>query len=391
MGAPAAAAPSTDASALTKATSLTEGKAGAMRMVGANQLNLARGGWQGGWDAPWDIDPQALLSALNGTAVSTAPIQSCGSTAAFVAAVTVPITSPNTLVAKDKDDDHGRGGYGDKDKLACANGNLRVVQSDEVPLVALANNTAVSAAALQACGSTASFAVGVAAPITSPNTVIGGCDNGNIDIVDEDEDEWGGDKWDDHSDGYGSKWKESARTEGSSVSAAARQALAKKVSALKTGDGYGWKAKGGAYGKTGGYGNGWKAKSASVTTAPVARGGGWDAPWDVDPFGLAAALNGTAVATASLQACGATAAFVAGVSLPITSPNTEIGDCKNANIKIDQQDSTALLYAANNTAISIANIQACGSTTGTGVGIAAPITSPNTVIGSCYNANIAIS
>ncbi|MEV0458896.1 hypothetical protein [Catellatospora methionotrophica] len=352
LGAPAAAAP-TDASVL--GASSTEGKVSAMRQVGANQLQLARGGgsWDNdGWDAPWDIDPQALVSTLNGTVVTTAPFQGCGSTAAFGAGAAAPITSPNTLVAGGFQVE----GYGDRhdDAVACANGNTRVTQSDEVPLVAIGNNTVVTAAALQACGSTASFAVGVATPITSPNTVIGGCQNGNVEINAE-------------HDG----WQESARVEGKNLDqVTARMALASKVAALKDR-------------------KSWSRQSAARVT-PQARGGGWDAPWDVDPFGLAATANGTAVVTATLQACGSTAPFVVGIAAPITSPNTVIGDCKNANIKIDQQDASALVSAANNTAISLANIQACGSTMSAGVGAAVPITSPNTVIGSCFNANTLI-
>ncbi|MDI1465603.1 hypothetical protein QEZ54_32000 [Catellatospora sp. KI3] len=373
MGAPAAAASTTDASALTHGTSLTEGKASAMRMVGANQLNLARGGWQGGWDAPWDVDPQALVSTLNGTAISTLPIQSCGSTAAFAVGAAAPITSPNTVVAGGFHEE----GYGhDKgDKLACANSNVSVTQSDEVPVTAIGNNTVVVAGALQACGSTASFAAGVAIPITSPNTVIGGCDNGNVSIEEEDEwDQWGGsDKWggSHKSDGYG-KWSESARTEGTTVStAAARQGLVAKVAGLKKAS--------------------MKLNARGPQAAPQVRGGfGWDAPWDVDPFGVLATANGTSIQTALLQACGSTAAFAVGITAPITSPNTVIGDCKNSNVKIDQKDTSALTYAANNTAVVVAPIQACGSTASAGIGAAAPITSPNTVIGSCYNANIVI-
>jgi len=388
MGAPAAAAPSTDASALTKASNSTEGKINMMRQVGASQMMLARGGgWQdsnGGWDAPWDIDPTALLSTLNGTAVTTAPFQACGSTAAFAVGVTVPITSPNTLVAKGDDEGNGfreGGSYGHakhEDRVACANGNTKITQSDEVPLIAIANNTAITALALQACGSTASFAVGVAAPITSPNTVIGDCNNGNVEISNDDVD----------------GWEESGRVEGTNLDKVKAQvALA---SALKRGGYYhqGADAKGGSYyhqgadAKGGGY---WKQdRQAAAQVAPQARSGGWDAPWDIDPFGLVSTLNGTSVVAGVLQACGSTAVFAVGAAVPITSPNTVIGDCKNANVKIDQQDASALLSIGNNTSISLANIQACGSTMSAGAGAAIPITSPNTVIGSCFNANTVI-
>jgi hypothetical protein len=369
MGAPAAAAPSTDASALTKASTSTEGKYGKMRQVGANQLKIARGGgWDHGgnggdnlgWDAPWDIDPQAVTAEGNGTVLNTLPYQGCGSTAAFTAGVSTPITTPNTLLANlDFAGFGARGGYDHQDKVACANGNIKVTQWDEVPLTAIGNHTVVSTGSSQACGSTAGFIGGIATATTSPNTVFGDCQNGNIEIVDED-----------RLDNDG--WEESTRTEGQALAQAkARMALVKKVGALKDR-------------------KMWAGRQAAARVAPQARSGGWDAPWDIEPFGILATANGTSIATDTNQACGSTAVLTAGAATAITSPNTLLGDCKNANVKIDQKDPSAATYALNNTSINTASLQACGSTMAAIAGAAVATVSSNTVIGSCYNANILI-
>lgn len=358
MGAPAAAAPSTDASALAKASTSTEGKTSAMRQVGANQLKLARGGGfdNNGWDAPWDVDPQALVALLDGTVVNVAALQQCGSTSGNVVGISVPITSPNTVLSG-----FGHDGYGDKDKVACANGNIKITQDDNYPLIGVGNDTAVGIATIQSCGSTDGNVVGITVPITSPNTVIGDCQNGNVEINDSDD-------WHD-SDG----WQESGRAEAMPASLAmdkARQALVKKVGALKNRDAW--------------------AKRSNAKVAPQARGGGWDAPWDVDPFGLVSALNGTSVLAATLQSCGSTSPDVISLAIPITSPNTVVGDCKNANVKIDKEGPKGLITALDNSSLNILPLQSCGSTSANIIAAAVPITSPNTVIGSCYNANTVI-
>lgn len=362
LGAPAAAAPSTDASALTKASTSTEGKTSAMRQVGANQLKLAKGGgWDnGGWDAPWDVDPQALVALLNGSVVNVAALQQCGSTSGNVVGISVPITSPNTVVAGFGHD----GGYGDhKNDIACANGNIKIKQTDEYPLIGVGNDSAVGIATIQSCGSTDGNVVGITIPITSPNTVIGDCQNGNVEIN-------GSDDWD-HDD----QWNESARVEAAPIGQSlamdkARQALVKKVSALKNRDAW--------------------AKRSNAKVAPQARGGGWDAPWDVDPFGLVSVLDGSSVLAATLQSCGSTSPDVISVAIPITSPNTVIGDCKNANVKIDKEGPKGLIAVADNTSLNILPLQSCGSTSSNIIAAAVPITSPNTVIGSCFNANTVI-
>jgi hypothetical protein len=363
MGAPAAAAPSTDASALTQATSTTEGKTSAMRQVGANQLKLARGGGfdNNGWDAPWDIDSAAVVGVLNGTVVNVAALQQCGSTSGNVVGISVPITSPNTVVSGFGHDD----GYGHKNDIACANANVKITQTKHHPaILGAANDSVVNVASIQSCGSTdANLILGVTVPITSPNTVIGDCQNSNIEI--NNDDKWGDD---DH-------WKESGRVEAMPLGQSlamdkARQALVKKVGALKNRSAW--------------------AGRANARVAPQARGGGWDAPWDQDAVSLISALNGTAVQLITAQACGSTSPDVLSVAIPITSPNTVIGDCKNANVKISKDDPKGVIAIGDNTSLNVLPLQSCGSTSANVIAVAVPITSPNTVIGSCFNANTVI-
>ncbi|GIF95714.1 hypothetical protein [Catellatospora citrea] len=363
MGAPAAAAPSTDASALTQASTSTEGKTSSMRQVGANQLKLARGGGfdNNGWDAPWDIDSASVVALLNGTVVNVAALQQCGSTSGNVVGISVPITSPNTVVSGFGHDD----GYGHKNDIACANANVKIKQTDKrAAILGVGNDSAVNIASIQSCGSTDGQVVGITVPITSPNTVIGDCQNSNIEIN-------GADEWDDND-----HWQESGRVEampmGQSVAMdMARQALVKKVSALKNR-------------------SAWAKRGANARVAPQARGGGWDAPWDQDSVSLISALNGTAVQLITTQACGSTSPDVISLAIPITSPNTVIGDCKNANVKISKDDPKGVISALDNTSLNVLPLQSCGSTSANIIAAAVPITSPNTVIGSCYNANTVI-
>lgn len=362
MGAPAAAAPSTDASALTQASTSTEGKTSSMRQVGANQLKLARGGGfdNNGWDAPWDVDSASIVALLNGTVVNVAALQQCGSTSGNVVGISVPIATPNTVVSGFGHDD----GYGHKNDIACANANVKIKQNKHNPaLLGVGNDSVVNVASIQSCGSTDANIIALTVPITSPNTVIGDCQNSNIEIN-------GSDEWDDDD-----HWQESGRAEAMPVGQSmamdmARQALVKKVSALKNR-------------------NAW-AKRSNARVAPQARGGGWDAPWDQDSVSLISALNGTAVQIITAQACGSTSPDGVAIAIPITSPNTVIGDCKNANVKIKKDDPKGMISALDNSSLNVLPLQSCGSTSANIIAAAVPIASPNTVIGSCYNANTVI-
>jgi hypothetical protein len=120
------------------------------------------------------------------------------------------------------------------------------------------------------------------------------------------------------------------------------------------------------------------------------RRDGWPAPWDAGRFGVAATGNGTAALTGTWQACGATALFGGAATVPTeSSPNTVIGDCTNAGVKLDQASVSALAWEANNSTINSLPWQACGSTMSAGVGIGLAESS-NTLIGSCTNADVVI-
>jgi hypothetical protein len=350
MGAPAAAAPHTDASALTNTTVLSqagvqEANTAAIRQIGANQFAQARGGgnsW-GGWDAPWDIEPQAVLSAGSSSVVNVNPFQSCGSTAANAVGVPFSTFSPNTVLG------------------GCASGNIKITQSDSHPLIGVLDDSAVAALTNQACGSTASFAAGAAISLQSPNTVFGPCDNGNVFIGKKDH-------FHKYTQGknHDGDWAESGREEAKNdVSAQALRAA-------------------------------WAARQAQPAAPAAARGGGkgggkgWDAPWDVEPFGLASVGSGSSALLATWQACGSTAAFGAGAAASVGSPNTVLDDCKNANVQIVKDGPKALASILDNSSINALAWQACGSTSAAGVGAAVALQSPNTVLGSCYNANTVI-
>src|SRR5690606_27574047 len=58
------------------------------------------------------------------------------------------------------------------------------------------------------------------------------------------------------------------------------------------------------------------------------------APWEVEPPQILSIADNSAVSTGAIQSCGSTGVVGAGVAAPIASPNTVVGDCNNGNIKI---------------------------------------------------------
>lgn len=350
MGAPAAAAPSMDATALTKAST----------------LNLARGSWA----APWDQDTQSLLAIGSGSVAQIAAWQFCGSSAVGgVVGVTLDLDSPNTVV-------------GD-----CNNGNIKLNQDTNPAVISVLNDTAVSIATWQACGSSVGGGIGVInATLQSPSTVVGNCSNGNILIGREKKDDHGWDGHGDHGDHDG--YHKSARgggyhhEESSTVtSELVRQATAKVSKGKKdaaTDARTAWANR--------------KADGKSKNVTPQARNG-WAAPWDQPSQSVASIGSGSAVTALTWQACGSDSVFgVVGAVVTVTSPATVWGDCDNANVWIDQDDPMALVSVLDNSRLSIADWQNCGSTTVSGIiGVTANLSSQNTVFGNCNNANTVIS
>jgi hypothetical protein len=349
MGAPAAAAPSMDATALTKAST----------------LNLARGG---SWDAPWDQDAQSLLAVGSGSALHIAAWQFCGASAGgAVVGVTLDLDSPNTVL-------------GD-----CNNGNIKLSQDTNPAVISVLNDTAISVASWQACGSQVGGGVGVInATVQSPSTVVGNCSNGNIMIGREHE--WEDDHGDDHGDHNG--YHKSARggydyhEESSTVTSELVRQATDKVAKSKTDAAKDART---AWANR-------KADGKSKNVTPQTRNG-WVAPWDQPAQSVASIGTGSAVTALTWQACGSESVFgVIGVVASATSPATVWGDCDNANVWIDQDDPTALISVLDNSRVSLLDWQNCGSSTVSGViGVTASLSSQNTVFGNCNNANTVIS
>ncbi|WP_020522277.1 hypothetical protein [Catelliglobosispora koreensis] len=317
MGAPAAAAPSVDASALTQAST----------------LNLARGGWS----APWDQPAQSAISVGTGSVAQAAAWQICGSAAVAGVGITADLISPNTV-------------FGD-----CNNGNIKLKQDTIPAVISVLNDSALSVATWQACGSTVMGGVGGTVSLLSANTVIGDCKNGNIVITRE--------------HGY----EESATVGAELVRAATNKVAAAKKDAATDAR------------------NAWATRQASAKApaAPQARNG-WSAPWEQEPQSAISVGSGSAATAATWQACGSEAVWGLGAVVSGQSPSTIWGDCDNANVWIDQDDPTAIISVLDNSRLSVADWQVCGSTTVSGVGVTANLGSPNTVYGDCNNANTVI-
>lgn len=337
MGAPASAA--------THSQNPGYDKSQAMRAMGAQFLGPSRGGW----DAPWDQQHQSLVSVGSGSAVSALAWQPCGSTVGLgVGAVGLSISSPNTVV-------------GD-----CANANIKLSQDTVPGVVSVLSDTAVSVASWQFCGATSGGGViAVGAALQSPNTVLGGCDNSNI-IITRDHD------YDNSYNNYNNGYHQESTTVAEAANAVAlRRGHLAGDTAMATP-----------------VRNGWTGQQQQQGTR-----GGWKAPWDTEPTSFLSIGSGSAVQALSWQFCGSTAGagVLVGAALSISSPNTVLDDCNNANVWIDQDDPTALLSVLDNTSINIAPWQSCGSTIGGGIGaIGAALQSPNTVFGNCNNANVTI-
>lgn len=107
--------------------------------------------------------------------------------------------------------------------------------------------------------------------------------------------------------------------------------------------------------------------------------------------GLVSVGAGSAVQVAAWQACGSTAVLGAGATVAANSDHLMYGDCHNANAQIGRGYShPALASVLDNSHVSVASWQVCGSTAVGGVGAAAALNSANVVYGSCSNANTVI-
>jgi hypothetical protein len=275
-------------------------------------------------------EPPQILSLGSGSAVSALATQICGATGVVGVGLAAPIASPNTVA-------------GD-----CKNANIDIKgNGGDDALFSILDNTAISLAPLQICGSSGVIGAGVVAPIASPNTVGGDCKNGNIRINTTEGDNGSGDYYP-----SGDEW-----------------------SAPTWDDPY-------YYGES-------QAQEEGYDYYPNGNGNGQvEIP---EPPQILSLASGSAASVLAIQQCGSSGVVGAGVSAPIASPNTVHGDCRNANIDIKGNGGDDALFSIlDNSALSVAPIQQCGSSAVVGVGAAIPIASPNTVGGDCLNGNIRI-
>lgn len=248
----------------------------------------------------------------------------------------------------------------------CNNGDIDIADSGNDALISVLDNTAISLAPWQACGGSVVWGVGGTVPLASPNTVAGSCSNGNISIGSPDE---GDDNGDNGNGDYG------ANGNGANGNGA------------NGGNGYGADGNGMSDYPYHSYYEAGTAAEQAAEEQTVALD---TAPWEQDVPQVLSVGSGSAVSGASWQVCGATAVGGVGGTVPLASPNTVLGDCDNGNIDIHGDGNDALFSFLDNTAISVASWQACGATAVWGVGGAVPIGSPNTVTGDCNNGTISI-
>ena len=57
----------------------------------------------------------------------------------------------------------------------------------------------------------------------------------------------------------------------------------------------------------------------------------WSAPWDAKPAPLLSILDNAVINILPWQVCGSTAVAGVGGAVPVNSPNTVLGSCNNAN------------------------------------------------------------
>lgn len=101
--------------------------------------------------------------------------------------------------------------------------------------------------------------------------------------------------------------------------------------------------------------------------------------------------SGSAVQVAAWQVCGSSAVAGVGATVAVNSDHLMYGDCNNANAHITAyHHHPALASVLDNSHVSVASWQVCGSTAVAGVGATASINSANVVYGDCNNANTVI-
>ncbi|NUT34137.1 MAG: hypothetical protein HOV79_13810 [Hamadaea sp.] len=352
IGAPAAASNHT-----------TEAKAQTMREAASQFLGQGRGMWM----APWDGPQQSLVSAGTGSVVNGAAWQICASNVVAGVGGVVNSGSPTTVLD------------------GCTNANIWLKQDTVPPVIGALNDTAIAAASWQICGSNVVAGVGGTVALQTPSTVLGGCDNSNIVI--------GG------PDGH--------YTEAGTVATARTKLTPQQKMALKAAKQSAKRQRLAA--KLAGVGGSQNDVVRAAVTAKkdallaqkahtMRASGvaapkmdlGWGAPWDVEPQSLITVGDGSAVQAASWQICASNVVAGVGGVIASSSPDSVFGDCRNATVKITQDDPTSVISVLDNTSINAAPWQICGSNSVAGVGGTVALQTTTTVFGSCHNADTII-
>lgn len=215
----------------------------------------------------------------------------------------------------------------------CRNANVKLWQDTVPAVIGALGDTAIIAAPWQPCGSDVVAGVGGTVTVQAGKAVYGKCDNANVDI--------------NVPDGYGENGKASVVRNPSP----ARAAL---------------------------------GRSATEPAAVLSQLA------DSEPQSLVSAVNGSAVIAAPWQVCGSAAVAGVGGTIPVQSAHTMYGDCRNSNVHIGQEDPVGVVSALDNTVVTAAAWQVCGSDVVAGVGGVINAGSPNIVYGNCDNANTII-
>jgi hypothetical protein len=353
IGAPAAASAHT-----------TEAKVHSMRHAASPFLGQSRDMWS----APWEGPQQSLVSAGTGSVANGVAWQICGSNVVAGVGGVVNPSSPTTVMD------------------GCTNANIWLKQDTVPPVIGALNDTAIAAASWQICGSNSVAGVGGTVALQVPSTVLGGCDNSNIVI--------GG--------------PDNNYTEAGTVATARTRLTPQQKAALKAAKQSAKRQRLAA--KLAGVGGNQtdvvraaftakkdallaqKQHVTRVAAAPKVQigGGMWGAPWDVEPQSLATVGDGSAVQAASWQICASNGVAGVGGVVANSSPDSVFGDCRNATVKITQDDPTSTISALDNTSINLVPWQICGSNSVAGVGGTVALQSPNTVFGACHNADTII-
>ncbi|WP_027343785.1 hypothetical protein [Hamadaea tsunoensis] len=121
--------------------------------------------------------------------------------------------------------------------------------------------------------------------------------------------------------------------------------------------------------------------TGDCTNAQTHITGGADA---TGPKSLISVLSGSAVHALPWQVCGSTAVMGLGVAAGLNSPTTVIGGCDNSRISITKRANPAVIPLLSNVGLNVLPLQACASDSLFSlVGLSPAIDSPANVLGGC--------